>query len=170
MSQLVHIVSDSEIVSRVIRREWIVDGVLQQTAFTLNSNETYLSVNRPAISTFETDVKCFVTSHEDFQFDEGNTCRLASMPVSGIRSIEVLDDNNNPLDIDVEVEPRDVHTKSHAGIFVRSGAQNVLPGRSLIGFSVPAEVSVDIILQDVRWELLSLATLEQRSLLSSSAR
>lgn len=65
--------------------------------------------------------------------------------------------------IDVEVEPRDVHTKSHAGIFVRTGAQNVLPGRFLMG-TVLESVSVDMILQDVRWELLALSTLEENEI------
>lgn len=69
-----------------------------------------------------------------------------------------------PLTIEVEVEPRDVHTKSHAGIFVRSGAQNVLPGRSLMSTAVPGAVSVDMILQDIRWELLSLSTLEEHEI------
>ena len=156
-----HIVSDTEIIARVIRREWIVDGILQQTAFTLSPYETYLSVNRPSICTFETDMRNFVMSHEDFLFDKGNSFRLASMSVCSVRSIKVLDENNVPLAVEVEVEPRDAHTKSHAGIFVRAGAQNVLPGRSLFGSAVPEEVSADIILQDVRWELLSLATLEQ---------
>ena len=137
MSQHVNTVLDSEIISRVIRQEWLDDGVLQQTAYTLNPNETYLSVNRPAIDTYEADVQAFVISHDDFQFDNGKKFHCAVMPVSGVRGIKVMDDNNNPLSIEVEVEPRDVHTKSHAGIFVRTGAQNILPGRSLIGTSVP---------------------------------
>ena len=164
MSQPVNKVLDSEIISRVIRQEWLVDGVLQQTAYTLNPSETYLSVNRPAIDTYEADVHAFVISHDDFQFDNGKKFKCAVMPVSGVRGIKVLDDNNTPLAIEVEVEPRDVHTKSHAGIFVRTGAQNVLPGRSLIGTSVPEAVSVDMILQDVRWELLSLSALEEHEI------
>ena len=90
--------------------------------------------------------------------------RCASMQVSGVRSIKVFDESDQPLAVEVEVEPRDVHTKSHAGIFVRTGTQNVLPGRSLIGTSVPEEVSVDMILQDIRWELLALSTLEEHEI------
>ena len=90
------------------------------------------------------------------------------MPVSGVRGIKVLDDNNTPLAIEVEVEPRDVHTKSHAGIFVRTCDQNVLPGRSLMGTSVPEAVSVDMILQDVRWELLALSTVEEHEINQST--
>lgn len=164
MSQPINKVLDSEIITRVIRREWLVDGVLQQTAYTLNPNETYLSVNRPAIDTYEADVHSFVISHDDFQFDRGKKFHCAVMPVSGVRGIKVLDDNNTPLAVDVEVEPRDTHTKSHAGIFVRTGAKNVLPGRSLMGTSVPEAVSVDMILQDVRWELLALSTVEEHEI------
>ena len=164
MSQPVNEVLDSEVISRVIRREWLVDGVLQQTAYTLNPNETYLSVNRPAIDTYDADVQSFVISHDDFQFDNGKKYHCAVMPVSGVRGIKVMDDNNTPLTIEVEVEPRDVHTKSHAGIFVRSGAQNVLSGRSLMSTAVPGAVSVDMILQDIRWELLSLSTLEEHEI------
>ena len=164
MSQHVNKVLDSEIISRVIRQEWLVDGVLQQTAYTLNPNETYLSVNRPAIDTYEADVLAFVVSHDDFQFDNGKKFHCAVMPVSGVRGIKVMDENDTPLAIEVEVEPRDVHTKSHAGIFVRSDAQNIIPGRSLMGTSIQEAVSVDIILQDVRWELLALSTLEDHEI------
>ena len=164
MSQHVNKVLDSEIISRVIRQEWLVDGVLQQTAYTLNPNETYLSVNRPAIDTYEADVLAFVVSHDDFQFDNGKKFHCAVMPVSGVRGIKVMDENDTPLAIEVEVEPRDVHTKSHAGIFVRSDAQNIIPGRSLMGTSIQEAVSVDMILQDVRWELLVLSTLEDHEI------
>lgn len=164
MSQHVNKVLDSEVISRVIRQEWLVDGVLQQTAYMLNPNETYLSVNRPAIDTYEADVQAFVISHDDFQFDNGKKFHCAVMPVSGVRDIKVMDENNTPLAIEVEVEPRDVHTKSHAGIFVRSGAQNVLPGRFLMGTSVAEAVSFDMILQDIRWELLALSTLEEHEI------
>ena len=155
---------DSESIVRIIRREWLVDGVLQQSAFTLKPQETYLSVNRPAVDTFDTDVQSFVSSHAGFQFDNGKKYRCASMQVSGVRSIKVFDENDQPLAVEVEVEPRNIHTKSHAGIFVRTGTQNVLPGRSLIGTSVPEEVSVDMILQDIRWELLALSTLEEHEI------
>ena len=164
MFQPVNKVLDSEIISRVIRQEWLVDGVLQQTAYTLNPNETYLSVNRPAIDTYEADVLAFVVSHDDFQFDNGKKFHCAVMPVSGVRGIKVMDENDTPLAIEVEVEPRDVHTKSHAGIFVRSDAQNIIPGRSLMGTSIQEAVSVDMILQDVRWELLALSTLEDHEI------
>ena len=164
MSQHVNKVLDSEIISRVIRQEWLVDGVLQQTAYTLNPNETYLSVNRPAIDTYEADVLAFVVSHDDFQFDNGKKFHCAVMPVSGVRGIKVMDENDTPLAIEVEVEPRDVHTKSHAGIFVRSDAQNIIPGRSLMGTFTQEAVSVDMILQDVRWELLALSTLEDHEI------
>ena len=164
MSQQEQPILDSESIVRIIRQEWLVDGVLQQSAFTLRPKETYLSVNRPAIDTFNADVLSFVSSHASFLFDNGKKYRCASLQVSGVRSIKVLDESNQPLAVEVEVEPRDIHTKSHAGIFVRTAAQNVLPGRSLMGTSVPEAVSVDMILQDVRWELLALSTLEEHEI------
>lgn len=90
------------------------------------------------------------------------------MQVSGVRSIKVFDESNQPLAIDVEVEPRNIHTKSHAGIFVRFSGQNVISGRSLLVDSVSEAVSVDIILQDVRWELLDLSSLEEHEINQST--
>lgn len=77
-----------------------------------------------------------------------------------VRKIAVTDDKGMLLDVDVEVEPRDAHTKSHAGIFIRSDGHNVRPGRTILGSSMAENVSADIVLQDVRWELLELSELQ----------
>ena len=164
MSQQEQSVLDSEAIVRIIRQEWLVDGVLQQSAFTLKPQETYLSVNRPAVDTYDSDVQSFVSSRASFQFDIGKKYRCASMQVSGVRSIKVFDESDQLLAVEVEVEPRDVHTKSHAGIFVRFSGQNVKSGQSLLVDSVSEAVSADIVLQDVRWELLALSTLEEHEI------
>ena len=102
MSQQEQPILDSEAIVRIIRQEWLVDGVLQQSAFTLKPQETYLSVNRPAVDTYDADVQSFVSSHASFQFDNGKKYRCASMQVSGVRSIKVLDERNQPLAVEVE--------------------------------------------------------------------
>ena len=151
------LVDDSEDIARIISSEWIVDGELQQTAFTLNPKETYLSVNRPCIDTYEDDVRNFLSTHEKFKFDEGHSYKRALLSVLDVRAIKVYDADNKQLDIDVEVEPRASHTKSHAGIFVRSGSTNIIPDRQIPEELYSEAISSDAILQDVRWELLELA-------------
>ena len=161
MSQQEHPILDSESIVRIIRQEWLVDGVLQQSAFTLRPKETYLSVNRPAVDTYDADVQSFVSSHASFQFDNGKKYRCASMQVSGVRSIKVFDESNQPLAIDVEVEPRNIHTKSHAGIFTRFQNKNIKKGQLLKAGPTAEEVSGDTILLEVRKELKSLSSVEE---------
>lgn len=60
-------IDNREDVARILANDWVINGVLQQTAFTLRDGETYISVNRPAVTHGE-----------------------------------------QPLSIDVEVEPRDI--------------------------------------------------------------
>ena len=95
-------------------------------------------------------------------FDNGNSYRIASISVSDIRAISVYNEDNQELNINVEVEPRDTHTKSHAGIFVRLGEINIIPNRQLSEF--PKTVSTDMVLQEVRWGLLDIAQLEKCNL------
>ena len=69
-------VENSEIVVRILHREWVVDGQLQITAFALRQGESYVSVNRPAIETFSSDVSDFVSKHADYKVnDEGSLTR-----------------------------------------------------------------------------------------------
>lgn len=158
------LIDDSEEVARIINSEWMVDGELQQAAFTLNPNETYLSVNRTSIDSYEDDVRSFVASHERFQFDKGMFYKVALLSVSDVRSIKVFNEDDQQLNINVEVEPRSTHTKSHAGIFVRYGSNNIIPSREVPEDLAQKVVSTDMILQDVRWELLELAKLQTNSL------
>ena len=53
-------VDSSEKVARILSTEWFVDGQLMNIAFTLLEGETYISVNRPVISTYDSDVAGFV--------------------------------------------------------------------------------------------------------------
>ena len=53
-------VPSEEDVVRLVSSEWMVRGVLQPVAFTLNYGESYLSVNRPAVDTFKEDVSAFL--------------------------------------------------------------------------------------------------------------
>ena len=113
-------VDNSETVVRILHNEWIVDGQLQITAFALRQGESYLSVNRPAIDTFLSDVSDFVSKHADYKVsDEGSLAyRQAGFNVSAVRNIKV-ELGQLSADVSVEVEPRDAHYKAHAGIFTR---------------------------------------------------
>ena len=153
-------VSSEEKIARIIRNEWIMDGELLITAFALAPQETYLSVNRPAIDTYENDVREFISKHFDFQCDSGTSYNRALMSVGDVRDIDIVF-NEDKLNVDVEVEPRDSHTKSHAGIFVRTGKQNIIHGRELFDGSVPAGISADDILHEVRWALHDIAELQK---------
>ena len=56
-------VADDEQVARIVSHEWVIDGELQLAAFALAPRETYLSVNRPIIDTYDEDVLQFVSAH-----------------------------------------------------------------------------------------------------------
>ena len=51
-------VDNNETVVRILHKDWVVDGQLQITAFSLRQDESYISVNRPAIDT-STVSRCF---------------------------------------------------------------------------------------------------------------
>ena len=149
-------VLDTEQVARILSSEWFVDGLLQNVAFTLLENETYISVNRPAVSTYDIDVKAFLDRHPKYIFENDNYKR-ALLNVSDIRSINV-DAFGEALTINVEVEPRDKFTKSHAGIFTRLGDKNVKKGDVLT--YLEKGISADDVLMKVRSLLSSLAKQE----------
>ena len=155
------IISSDENVARILSSEWVVGGEIQHTAFMLKTNETYISVNRPSIETFNNDVAAFVSSHPCFCVpDTDDTYQSAILNVGDIRKIDVEHDGKT-IDINVEVEPRDVHTKSHAGIFTRFHSVNIKNGKILKYGPTAEEISADMILLEVRYQLLSIATLEQ---------
>ncbi len=158
------IIPSSENVARLLSSDWVVEGELQHTAFMLKAGETYISVNRPAIDTFQHDVASFLSAHPNFcvaETDDSYQC--AMLNVGDVREINVVY-KEKTMDIDVEIEPRDTHTKSHAGIFTRFHSENIKNGKVLKYGPTGEEISADQILLDVRFQLLSIATLEQHKI------
>ena len=158
-------VDNSETVVRILHKEWIVDGQLQITAFALRQGESYISVNRPAIDTFLSDVSDFVSKHADYKVsDKGSlTYRQASLSVSAVRNIKV-ELGQLAADVSVEVEPRDAHYKSHAGIFTRYDEKIIKGGQETIRDKNDCLMPVRAILQKVQHQLLALSTLEQHEI------
>ena len=153
-------ISDTEDVARLLHPSWVVDGVLQHYAFVLRRNETYISVNRPAVSFYTADVTSFVENHPTFYVDKSQTEYMrALLRVGDVRLSKVTIDDI-VLNIDVEVEPRDAFTKSHAGIFTRYEGQNLKVGDTVSIESSENEVSTDDVLLEVRSHLLDLARME----------
>ena len=158
-------VDNNETVVRILHKEWVVDGQLQVTAFALRQGESYISVNRPSIDTFTSDVSDFVSKHADYKVsDEGSlTYRQASLDVSAVRNIKV-ELGQLSADVSVEVEPRDAHYKSHAGIFTRYNEKIIKGGQESIQDKNDCLMPVRAILQKVQHQLLALSTLEQQEM------
>lgn len=160
----VTIIPSSESVVRLLSSDWIVEGELQHTAFMLKADETYISVNRPAVDTYSQDVASFLSTHPSYCVaGTDDSYRCALLNVGDVRAINV-EYEDKIMDINVEIEPRDVHTKSHAGIFTRYHSENIRNGKVLKYRSFGEEVSADRILLEVRFQLLSIASLEQQKL------
>ncbi len=154
------LIPNTEKVARILAKNWIVDGTILQMAFTLRDKETYISVNRPAVASYDLDVKSFVETHPDFYADESKKkYSRALLNVGEIRATKVLF-SGLTLNINVEVEPRDIFTKSHAGIFTRHNNQNVKNGDTLYIKSLDDNISADEVLLEVRSRLIDLAKLE----------
>lgn len=84
-------ISDNENVARILRPEWVVSGILQHYAFVLRRNETYISVNRPAVSSFKDDVRNFVKAHAGFFADKDRDSYFCAMfNVGEIRQAKVV--------------------------------------------------------------------------------
>ena len=99
-------------------------------------------------------------THPDFYADDSKTkYSRALLNVGDIRATKVSF-SGITLNINVEVEPRDVFTKSHAGIFTRHGNQNIKTGDTLYIKSLDTELSADEVLLEVRSRLIDLAKLE----------
>ena len=158
-------VDNNETVVRILHKEWVVDGQLQVTAFALRQGESYISVNRPSIDTFTSDVSDFVSKHADYKVsDEGSlTYRQASLDVSAVRNIKG-ELGQLSADVSVEVEPRDAHYKSHAGIFTRYNEKIIKGGQESIQDKNDCLMPVRAILQKVQHQLLALSTLEQHEI------
>lgn len=154
------IVDDSEQIARIVSKEWVIDGVLMPQAFELAPKETYLSVNRTCIDSYDEDVSRFVKSHLQYLSEDGLSYSRALLSVADVRAIKVSYEDT-VLQIGVEVEPRATHTPSHAGIFVRSEGMNIVLGKQLPGHTVPEGISAEMVLQQVQWELYYLANLQK---------
>ena len=114
-------VADYEDVARMLFSPlFICDGVLSQKAFTLEvaSNESYISVLRPSIPSFEADMEGIKK--------EGNTLYgYALLNVGEIRKVRI--ECGEPLRLDVL--PRNAgKRKSHAGIFAIVGDTRIKGG------------------------------------------
>lgn len=72
--------------------------------------------------------------------------------------------DNQPLCIDVEVEPRAQHTASHAGIFSRIGGVNIKAGQTLPAEMLPLGLSADDVLMEIGWELIAISSVEEKIL------
>ena len=152
-------ISSEEDVARLISSEWILGGILQPVAFTLDEGESYLSVNRPVVESYNADVASFIKSHPLYVVNDNSYYR-AMLHVGDIRKVKAQVGETS-LFAEVEVEPRDYHTKSHAGIFVRYQNMNVKRGKILNIGHASEELSSDTILLEIRTQLLDLATLEE---------
>lgn len=154
------VINNNENVARILRKFWVLDNEIQHTAFMLRRGETYISVNRPAVASYNSDVRNFVETNPDFYADESKTkYSRALLNVGEIRATKVSF-SGITLNINVEVEPRDVFTKSHAGIFTRHENRNVKTGDTLYIKSLDENISADEVLLEVRSRLVDLAKLE----------
>ena len=112
------IVASEENVARLLNRVWVEKGIVLIDAFALKPNETYLSVNRPMIPSYKSDVANFLSKHASYKIsDDSEFYQRAVLNVGEVRDIKVSF-AEKILDVKVEVAPRNIHTKSHAGIFV----------------------------------------------------
>ena len=157
-------VSSEENVIRLLSTDWVVNDEIQHTAFMLRTGESYISVNRPAVDTFSQDIANFLSNHPNYYVD-GSTeiYQCAMLNVGDIKNINV-EYEGKAIDVMVEVEPRDIHSKSHAGIFTRFHDKNLKNGDVLNYEPMAEEISADVILLDVRFHLLKLSTLEKYEL------
>ena len=155
-------IDNDEQIVRILHRDWIVDGVLQINAFALRDKETYISVNRPAIETFSDDVRDFIKNHSAFKTaDDSNEYQRANFNVGEVRNIRISL-KGEVASLSVDVESRDSHYKSHAGVFTRIEGRNIKGGQQ--DSFIPKEgnaISYDAIHMKVQYALLGLSTVEQ---------
>ena len=152
------LIQNEEKVARILHHSWIVNNRLQLGAFALRPKETYISVNRPAVESFKSDIRSFVDTHPAYLHNDCS-CRCAMLNVLDIREIAIEMDGV-PLNVDVEVEPRDAHIASHAGIFTRIGKTNIKKGGTIPNKALPLGVSADDILMEVGWSLIAISTIQ----------
>ena len=155
------IVSDDEDIVRILHREWVVEGKIQLNAFSLRPGESYISVNRPIVDTYEDDVSSFVNKHLGFKIsDSGSTYQRARMKTGLVRETTVSLGKKS-IKISVEVEARSMNFKSHAGVFTRYKGKNIKKGQdTMLLMDEGKHIPIPAILQKVQHHLLKLSTLE----------
>lgn len=158
------LVSNEEILVRILHKDWIVDGVLQTNAFALRNGETYISVNRPSVDSFSTDVIDFVRKHKGYQIEDGSSFQQAVLNAGDVRGISVSF-NQKTANLTVEVEPRDNNIKSHAGIFTIIEGNNIKGGsQQELVIQDGQKLSYEAIHLKVQYALLALSQLEKQKL------
>ena len=153
-------ISSTEQVIRLLNRIWIVEGELQPAAFVLNAGETYLSVNRPAVASYDSDVDDFISKHSEFCVRSSQKMYYrANLSVGDVRNIGCMIGDER-LQVDVDVEPRSMHYQSHAGIFTRVDGVTVKADKPIAYPGSKYGVSSEPILMKLRFELLRLSNVE----------
>lgn len=104
------------------------------------------------------DVRGFLFIHPDYLVEK-DMYSCALLNVGDIRHIEVKVDGE-VVGVDVEVEPRAKHLKSHAGIFTRYGGKNIKTGQVINIEKQQKGVPSDDILLDIRLSLLDISSVE----------
>ena len=162
-------VDNNEVIARILHRCWIVDGVLQTNAFALNEGETYISVNRMSVDSFDSDICVFVGSHPLYRIsDTDEKYSRAEMNVADVRALTVALGGKS-INVSIEVEPRDAHYKSHAGIFARIDGKNIKGGQNTeYQIDENLTVSTDAIHQKLRVQLVKLSKVNTFPVLSTN--
>ncbi len=89
-----------------------------------------------------------------------DTYRRALLNVGKIRNIKVSVGDTSMF-ADVEVEPRNAKTLSHAGIFTKVQNKNVKEGQIIKTGVADKDISADTLLLEIRCLLLKLCKIEQ---------
>lgn len=151
-------IDKSENVARLLSNFWFDEGILLPVAFLHRIGESYISVNRPIVDSYDRDVESFLSCNPDFCYFQ-RMYRRAMLNVGGISDIRI-EVGDTMTFADVEIEPRTDKKMSHAGIFVRYQNLNLKRGKIISIAPLKEEVSVDPILLEFRNELLERANVE----------
>lgn len=151
-------IDKSESVARLLNNLWFDGGVLLPVAFLHRIGESYISVNRPIVDSYDMDVESFLSCKPEFCYFQ-RTYRRALLNVGDICDIKI-EVGDTMTFADVEIEPRTENKKSHAGIFVRYQNLNLKLGKKISIAPLEEEVPVDPILLEFRTELLERANVQ----------
>ena len=104
----------------------------------------------------------FVSKHPDYKSeDDSDTYQQALLQVADVREISVAF-KEKVANLTVEVEPRDAHYKSHAGIFTRIEDKNIKGGQQTeVTVGEEQVISYEDIRQKVYLNLLQLSELQR---------